>query len=650
MAPLDRLAGRDLLERLPALLDAERRAEADQQQAARAGRSLAAQEADGLLNRHLHVSADDPGPAGLWRLRLARADGAALPPLDCDPGAPISVAPAAALAEATRPGAVSGVLERREATALSLLVDAGDAEDLGSGPLAVWPASSGVTFERARAAVSAALEARGRTRELVEVLTGARPPRAPSAAPLLEDAAALHATQQAAVAHALGAPDVALIHGPPGTGKTTTAAMLVLHALRAGERVLCCAASNTGADELCRALTRLDVDALRVGHPARVDESLHPCLLQERVHAHPRYQLAEELFRNARRLRASGNPSRRAFRDARAERAEKRAELRAMMADARTYMAQAEQDVLARARVVCCTLTVSGGPPVNGLSFDLLVLDEASQATIPLALVPLGRVERAVLVGDHQQLPPTVVSREAERGGLGVTLFERLAQSGAPGTLLTCQHRMHRDLMAFPSARHYGGRLTAAPAVADRTLQAVLGGTLADGELAAPFGFIDTAGTGWVEDRPEGGSSVRNPGEAALCAALVRQLVRAGLALNQMGVIAPYRAQVAELAARLADEVRGGLEVDTVDAFQGREKEAILVSLTRSNTAGEVGFVEDARRLNVALTRARVWLRVLGDGATVGVRAEGAALLAHAEATGAHVSAYALEGFAEVAP
>ncbi len=642
--PLSGLPPADLLERLATLLEQERRAEVETQRAETRDVPLAQQEASGRLARHLHVTGRAMGSGGLLALTLARADGARLPRLTFGPGDPVGLGGPAALLDPARPGEVTGVVGAVGGKSLTVLLDPRAEDDLPDEKLAVWPQGSPVTHERSLAALSRARDAKGRSARLRDVLLGAHAPGTPlpgGSAP-----AGLNDAQASAVVMALGAPDVALIHGPPGTGKTATAAALCAAAVALGHRVLLVAASNTGADELTRACLKRGVDVLRVGHPARVDVALHDCLLQEKVAAHPRAQLARDLVRQAENLRNRSGDSRKSAGAARAEREARKAEWRGMVADARLYTRQAEEEVLRRARVVAATLAVVGGPQLAGETFDLAILDEASQATIPLSLMVLPVVERIMLVGDHKQLPPTVVSPVAARGGLETTLFDRLHASGAPSTLLTVQHRMHQDIMAYANTRHYGGALVAHPSVATRTLADVLGpGAAVHAELEAPFAFVDTSGAGMTDELPEGSLSHRNNGEAALCAALVRQILATGLAPGRVGLIVPYRAQVTLLSDLLDAEIQAGLEVDSVDAFQGREKEAVVVGLTRSNDAGEMGFVADARRLNVALTRARVLMRVVGDAATVGARGEGAALVEHAAAQGTHVSVWGLSVF-----
>jgi ATP-dependent RNA/DNA helicase IGHMBP2 len=248
----------------------------------------------------------------------------------------------------------------------------------------------------------------------------------------------------------------------------------------------------------------------------------------------------------------------------------------------------------------------------------------------PATVLALLHAERAVLAGDHLQLPPTVLSAAAQAGGLGVSLFERLvaAQGDAVKVTLVVQHRMNAAIMAFPSAAVYGGALRAHPAVADRALD------------DAPLEVIDTAGRGFEEETPEGSDSKQNPGEADLAAAEAERILALGVAPGEVAVIATYDAQVQRIRERLSAWLDRGLEVDTVDGFQGREKEAVIVSLVRSNDRGEVGFLADVRRMNVALTRARSKLVVIGDGATVSCHPFYERFFRHAQDVGAWRSAW----------
>ena len=280
--------------------------------------------------------------------------------------------------------------------------------------------------------------------------------------------------------------------------------------------------------------------------------------------------------------------------------------------------------MLDKAQVVLATLTGIESRALEGRRFSLAVVDEATQAVEPAAYLALLRAERAVLAGDHLQLPPTVLSPDAQE--LAISLFERLALAhpAAMVTLLT-QHRMNEQIMRYPSDALYGGRLRAHPAVAHHAID------------AAPLELIDTAGRGFEEETPEDSDSKMNTGEAELVAAEVRKLL-AVLSARDVAVISPYDGQVQKLRQLLhgLDE----LEIDTVDGFQGREKEAVVVSLVRSNPDGDLGFVADIRRINVALTRARKKLIVVGDSATIARHPFHEGFVRYAEAIGAWRSAW----------
>ncbi|MGB9590387.1 MAG: AAA domain-containing protein, partial [Candidatus Hydrothermia bacterium] len=246
--------------------------------------------------------------------------------------------------------------------------------------------------------------------------------------------------------------------------------------------------------------------------------------------------------------------------------------------------------------------------------FDLMVIDEATQATEPSTLIPLIKAKRAVLAGDHRQLPPTILSREAEKGGLGVSLFERMiGLHPEASALLDTQYRMHPDIMEFPAGTFYRGELRTADGLEKMKLSGLLAFPAENPVLDdRPVVFLDTGGRS-REKRRRGSPSRHNPGEADAVRKLVKELLGLGLDPSQLGVIAPYDDQVKLLKEILPN----GVEVRTVDGFQGREKEVIILSLVRSNQTGRIGFLNDRRRLNVAITRARRKLIVIGDGRTL---------------------------------
>jgi len=323
---------------------------------------------------------------------------------------------------------------------------------------------------------------------------------------------------------------------------------------------------------------------------------------------------------SARKRRQRRGPGR--FSGARAQERESRQ----LLSEARELEDRAEAAVLGRAQVVLATLTGIESRALEGRSFDLAVVDEATQAVEPAAYLALLRAGRAVLAGDHLQLPPTVLSPEAQ--GLSLSLFERLA-AAQPSAMVTLaeQHRMNEKIMRYPSDALYGGLLRAHPAVAAHALD------------DAPLVLIDTAGRGFEEETPEDSESKLNAGEADLIAAQARALLDR-VAPSQIAVISPYDAQVQKIRALLSDLPE--IEVDTVDGFQGREKDAVLVSLVRSNESGELGFCADIRRVNVALTRARKKLIVIGDSATLSRHPFYAGFVRYAESIGAWRSAWDL--------
>ncbi len=301
---------------------------------------------------------------------------------------------------------------------------------------------------------------------------------------------------------------------------------------------------------------------------------------------------------------------------------------------------------LSAAEVVCSTNSTAGSDLLGDRTFDVVVVDEATQATEPSCLIPITRGRRVVLAGDHRQLPPTVLSREAERRGLARSLFERLAGSAAEEVLkmLTVQYRMHRRIMNFPSRAFYDGGLEADESVRDHTLRD-LGFAVesVEGPLRTilvpeePLVFIDTAGSGSGERQRADSSSRENPAEAEMVVELARALRRGGVPDTGIAAISPYRDQVDLIRKRLPDRA-GDLEVRTVDGFQGREKEVVLLSLVRSNPDGELGFLEDLRRLNVAITRPRRKLIVVGDGATVSSHPLYARFADHVKEEGSYVT------------
>jgi superfamily I DNA and/or RNA helicase len=470
-----------------------------------------------------------------------------------------------------------------------------------------------VTRRRQMAAIHVVRESKGRLGHLRKISMGEVEPEFKDTNEF-EFVTHLNESQQAAVKRGLAARDVAIIHGPPGTGKTTTVIELIIQAVKRGDKVLACAPSNTAVDNLLERLAAANQRVVRLGHPARVSESLRAYTLDGLVEDSDEMAIiramqreAEELYRKLDRY-SRASPGR-------GVRAEMRREAKRLNSDARLLEKQTINNIIDRAQIVCATSTFNEDL-VGDRWFDLCVIDEACQSTEPGAWVPLLRAEKFVLAGDHQQLPPTVLSQEAARQGFSTSLLERMVQIYGDRIthLLTMQYRMHEQIMEFSSQQFYEGQLTGDLSVMEHLLSDLE--SVDENELTStPLLYVDSAGANWDEELEPDGLSKRNPQEATLVLKKARELIEAGVPAKGIAIIAPYAAQVRLLRQQCEFP---SIEIDTVDGFQGREKEAVLITLVRSNPDGEIGFLGDVRRMNVALTRARRKLIVIGDSATLG--------------------------------
>lgn len=431
----------------------------------------------------------------------------------------------------------------------------------------------------------------------------------------------LNDSQTNALQKILSTPDVGFIHGPPGTGKTTTLAQAILATTKIENQVLVCTPSNAAIDLLVEKLSELGLNVVRIGHPARVTEQTLSKTLDARIAAHPNYSELRSLRKQLENLRAQANKFKRTFghRD-REERRMLKEEAKAMKADADVLEFYIINDLLSHAEVICSTLVGSSHHVLRGKKFKTVFIDEAAQALEPACWIPILRSERVILAGDHCQLPPTIKSNEAAKGGLAVTLFEKgIQRRPENATMLTVQYRMHEKIMKFSSHYFYHDELVAH--------DSVKAGLLSPHE--SPVEFIDTAGCGFTEAQDPETLSRFNEEEAQLLIQLTEKLVETiGLEpwIEQnitMGIITPYRAQVDYLhklaeASPLLEPLHKLVTINTVDALQGQERDAIVISFVRSNDKGEVGFLGDIRRTNVAMTRARKKLIMIGDSATLG--------------------------------
>lgn len=452
----------------------------------------------------------------------------------------------------------------------------------------------------------------------------------------------LNASQQAAVEKILAAKELAIVHGPPGTGKTTTIVAAVKKLLeRDGRKILVTAPSNAAVDLLSDKLSAAGLNVVRVGNPARVSERLMSLTLDSRMSAHSQMKEVKRLKKQAAEFRNMAHKYKRNF--GKAEREQRQAlfdEARKIMKEVARTEQYISDDLLAQAQIVTATLVGTNHYTVRNRRYHTVVIDEAGQGIEPACWIPILKGEKLVLAGDYQQLPPTIRSEEAARNGLATTLLEKLATRCPEAvTLLAEQYRMHTHIMQYSSDVFYESRLSAHPSVAHHTLHAA----------HSPLLFIDTAGSGF-EERAEG-TSTANPEEAQF---LIRHL--SGLAQElaphyapggfpSVAVISPYKMQLHELQEALLrtpalSAYQAHISVNTIDAFQGQERDIVYISMTRSNSDQSIGFLSDIRRMNVAMTRARKKLVVIGDSATLSIHPFYKDFIAYAESIGGYHSAW----------
>lgn len=476
---------------------------------------------------------------------------------------------------------------------------------------------------------------------LVRVLTGQKPPTFNDTAdvPAIKK---LNASQQAAVKKIVQANDLAIVHGPPGTGKTTTLVQAIKALIQQdGRQILVTAPSNTAVDLLSEKLSEEGLNVLRVGNPARVSERLMSLTLDSKMTAHADMKQIKSMKKQAAEFRNMAHKYKRNF--GKAEREQRKAlfnEAHKIMKDVERAEQYITDDLLHKAQVVTATLVGANHYTVRGLKYHTVVIDEAGQALEPACWIPILKGQKLIFAGDHCQLPPTIKSNEAAAKGLATTLLEKTAALYPQAvTLLEEQYRMNEAIMGYSSQVFYENRLKAHASVATHTL--FPGDT--------PLAFIDTAGCGY--DEKQEGTGICNPEEAAFLFKHLGMLVsESGMHYSiadfpTIAVISPYRLQVHLLYEQLEhmpslQPYLSKISVNTIDSFQGQERDIVYISLTRSNTGNGIGFLADIRRMNVAMTRARKKLIVIGDSATLSHLPFYEGFISYAGSIGAHISAW----------
>jgi ATP-dependent RNA/DNA helicase IGHMBP2 len=453
---------------------------------------------------------------------------------------------------------------------------------------------------------------------LVRTLTGMSKP---GSNPLLipKKYPLLNSKQELAVNNILAANELSIVHGPPGTGKTTTLVQAIKALIRNdNKQILVVAPSNTAVDLLSEKLAAEGLNVLRIGNPSRVSTRLLALTLDSKISEHESYKDIKKLKKQAAEFKSMAHKYKRNFGKAEQE------QRKALFNEAHKIVKEASKTeqyiidhVVSKAQVVAATLVGSNHHTIRDIKFNTVVIDEAGQALEPACWIPILKAKKVIFAGDHCQLSPTIKSQEASRKGLNVTLMEKCIKLYPESVvLLEEQYRMHKSIMGYSSKVFYNNQLTAHQSVKEHLLF----------EADVPLEFIDTAGCGY-EEKSEG-IGIGNPEEAVF---LIRHLSRFikelenHYSINEfpsLGIISPYQQQIKIIKDLVLNSPElqmysNSISINTIDSFQGQERDLIFISLTRSNSEGSIGFLSDIRRMNVAMTRAKKKLLIIGDSATL---------------------------------
>lgn len=436
----------------------------------------------------------------------------------------------------------------------------------------------------------------GRLFDLREILLGAKSPEFLSFSTIRFPW--LNSSQENAINKILRAKDVSIVHGPPGTGKTTTLVEAIYETLRRESQVMVCAQSNMAVDWISEQLVDRGVNVLRIGNPSRVDDKMLSFTYERKFESHPQYDSLWSMRKAIRELMRTNKDKALAVKD---------------KAEALEY--EIRESLFSEARVVACTLVGAANNLLYGRSFQTLFIDEAAQALEAACWIPISKCHRVIFAGDHKQLPPTIKCFSAQKEGLGKTLMEKIVETKPEAvSLLTLQYRMNERIMSFSSEWFYDGKLKAAEEVKFRGIL----------DYEEPMEWVDTSEFSFGEDYVTHTAGRINKMEGELLMTLLCQFVEkigSHRILEEridFGVISPYKAQVYYLRSLLKQNkalkpFRKLISIDTVDGFQGQERDVIMISLVRSNDDGSIGFLSELRRMNVAMTRARMKLMIIGD-------------------------------------
>lgn len=422
----------------------------------------------------------------------------------------------------------------------------------------------------------------------------------------------LNDSQNKAVTQILNSHDVSVIHGPPGTGKTTTLIQAIVALQKKEKQLLVCAPSNAATDLLTEKLAEVGLNVVRIGNIARVHEKVTECTLDHQLSHHSQAKDIKKLKKEATEYRNMATKYKRNFGR------EEREQRKLMLREAKQIAQQATkledyllEDILEKADIITCTLVGANHRYLEGRLFKTVVIDEAAQALEPACWIPILKSEKVVFAGDPLQLPPTVKSEKAKKEGLEVTLMEKCLQRLPNIHLLDTQYRMNEVIMGFSNQQFYANELKADGSVSTASLI---------GHEELQLEFIDTAGCGFEEKHPEESSSLFNEGEFNTLHKHLNNLLETVTEPFSVGIISPYKAQIEYLNTHFSEELlfTHDITINTIDSFQGQERDVIYISMVRSNERNEIGFLKDFRRMNVAMTRAKKKLIIIGDSATIG--------------------------------
>ncbi len=533
---------------------------------------------------------------------------------------------------------VNGVVHFSERNKVKIVLYANELPDwLDMGKIGINLLFDENAYKEMDAALKQVINAeKGRLAELRDILYGEKEARFDKIDTRITNDR-LNDSQLDAVRKIVAAKDVAVIHGPPGTGKTTTLVAALKELIKEKKPVLLCAPSNTAADLLTEKIAQQGMKVVRIGNLSRIDEAILEHTPEGILAKHPEMKRVKTIKKQVDEYRRMASKYKRKFgRDERDQRNLLLKEAKSLAWEAIDIENSLVDAIISGADAITCTLVGSMNKFIADREFHTVIIDEAAQALEPSTWIPITKAQKVILSGDPFQLPPTLKSFEAQKGGLNITLIEKCIHRLPEVSLLTTQYRMHEDIMGFSNQYFYKGNLIAHSSVKTHSLGIETG--------FLPVEFIDTAGCSFDEKTNPESRSIFNPAEFQVIYKHLENLAQDKGSGFSVGIISPYREQVVymeEQFKNLSGEFSHlQIDINTIDSFQGQERDVIYISLVRSNDKGEIGFLSDYRRMNVAMTRSRKKLVMIGDSGTLGSHSFYNELLEYIEHNGSYRTAW----------